>query len=113
MDKHERGWEIQEGRPDQPLPRWNGSYGGDKRRLPKVVQKLVQGRPLTPEEKAELLWRFYELDMKRQARNRGFVGTMLVLATLGVLAFAAAYPPPWLRHEIIRVMGSHASQIRS
>jgi hypothetical protein len=106
MDRHERGWEIQEGRLDQPLPRWNGSYGGDRRRLPKVVQKLATGRQLTPEEKAELLWRFYEIDLKRRSRNRGLVGALLVLAVLGVLAFAAAYPPPWLRHEILRVLGS-------
>ena len=54
MDKHERGWEIQEGRDDLPLPNWNGSYGGDQKRLPKVVQKLLLRSPLTPEEKAEL-----------------------------------------------------------
>lgn len=105
MDKHERGWEIQPERPDQPLPQWNGSYRGDSRRLPKVVQKLAKGRPLTPEEKAELLWRFYELDMQRRSRSRGLTGVLLVLGTLGALAFMAAYPPPWLRHEIVRFLG--------
>ena len=104
MDKHERGWEIQEGRLDQPLPQWNGSYRGDSRRLPKVVQKLT-GRPLTPEEKAELLWRFYELDMQRRARSRGTTGVLLVLAALGVFLLMAAYPPPWLRQELARFLG--------
>jgi hypothetical protein len=105
MDKHERGWEIQEGRLDMPLPHWKGGYGGDRRRLPKVVQKLSQGRPLTPEEKAELLWRFYELDMQRRSRGRGMVGVFIILLALGALAFMAAYPPPWLRHEIVRFIG--------
>ena len=104
MDKHERGWEIQEGRLDQPLPQWNGSYRGP-RRLPKVVQKLTKGRPLTPEEKAELLWRFYELDMQRRARSRGTTGVLLVLAALGVFLLMAAYPPPWLRQELARFLG--------
>ena len=105
MDKHERGWEIQEGRLDQPLPQWNGSYRGDSRRLPKVVQKLSKGRPLTPEEKAELLWRFYELDMQRRARSRGTTGVLLVLAVLAVFLLMAAYPPPWLRQELARFLG--------
>lgn len=105
MDKHERGWEVQEGRLDQPLPQWNGSYGGDSRRLPKVVQKLAKGRPLTPEEKAELLWRFYELDMQRRARSRGTAGVLFVLAALGVLALLAAFPPGWLRQEMTRFLG--------
>jgi hypothetical protein len=105
MDKHERGWEIQEGRDDVPLPNWNGSYGGDQKRLPKVVQKLLLRRPLTPEEKAELLWRFYELDQARQSRNRVLTGTMIVLLILGVFALIAAFPPEWARHEITRIMG--------
>jgi len=104
MDKHERGWEIQEGRLDMPLPKWNGSYRGDARRLPKVVQKLAKGRPLTPEEKAELLWRFYELDMQRR-RSRGTAWVLLVLGLLGALAFMAAYPPAWLRAEMVRFLG--------
>ena len=105
MDKHERGWEIQDGRLDVPLPQWNGSYRGDPRRLPKVVQKLAKKRPLTPEEKAELLWRFYELDMQRRSRSRGMAGVLFVLVTLGVLAVMAAYPPAWLRQEIVRFLG--------
>jgi len=106
MDKHERGWEIEEGRQDLPLPRWNGKYSGDKKRLPKVVQKLLLGRNLTPEEKAELLWRFYELDVRRKARSRGMTGVTLVLLTLGVLALIAAFPPEWLRREFMHFMGS-------
>jgi len=105
MDKHERGWEIQEGRTDTPLPNWNGSYGGDPKYLPKVVQKLLLRRPLTPEEKAELLWRYYELDQARQSRNRVLLGTTIVLVILGVLVLIAAFPPEWARHEIARLVG--------
>lgn len=105
MDKHERGWEIQEGRLDQPLPRWNGSFGGDQRRLPKVVQKLAKGRPLTPEEKAELLWRFYELDVQRRSQSRGAVGVLVVVLALGIFFLMAAHPPAWLRDELARFLG--------
>lgn len=106
MDRHERGWEIDEGRLDQPLPRWDGGTRGDKRRLPKVVQKLLQGRNLTPEEKAELLWRFHELEQKRRVRSRAMIGTLLVFTALGIMAVLAAYPPPWLRAQILRVIGA-------
>ncbi|HEX7078956.1 MAG TPA: hypothetical protein VF363_11080 [Candidatus Eisenbacteria bacterium] len=106
MDKHERGWEIQEGRLDMPLPQWKGGTRGDRRRLPKVVQKLLQNRPLTPEEKAELLWRFHELEQARRVRQRALFGTFLVVAALGVMAAVAAYPPPWLRAQILRVLGT-------
>ena len=105
MDKHERGWEIQEGRDDVPLPHWNGSYGGDPKRLPKVVQKLLLRRPLTPEEQAELLWRYYELDQARQSRNRVLVGTIIVLLILGTFALIAAFPPDWARQEMVRLLG--------
>lgn len=70
MDKHEKGIEFDPYRPDQPLPRWNGKYGGDPKFLPKVVQKLLQRRVLTPEEKAELLWRYYELEQGGRVRER-------------------------------------------
>jgi hypothetical protein len=105
MDKHERGWEIQEGRDDIPLPNWNGSYGGDPKRLPKVVQKLLLRRPLSPEEKAELLWRYYELDQSRQSRNRVLTGTIIVLLILGAFALIAAFPPDWARQEMVRLLG--------
>jgi hypothetical protein len=108
MDKHERGWEIQPGRLDQPLPQWDGSYHGDQRRLPKVVQKLSKGRNLTPEEKAELLWRFYELDQAKRSGHGGLIGILLVIAVLGILALMAAYPPPWLREEVVRILGPMA-----
>jgi len=106
MDKHERGWEISEARLDLPLPKWNGSYRGDKHRLPKVVQKLLLGRPLTPEEKAELLWRFHELEQKRKVRRRAMTAVLLVVGILVALAAVAAYPPPWLRQEMSGVLGS-------
>ncbi len=78
MDKHEKGVEIDPYRADLPLTKWGGKYGGDQKRLPKVVQKLVLRRPLTPEEKAELLWRFYELDQGGRAR-RGLIAVLMVM----------------------------------
>ena len=102
MDNHERGWERIEGRMDLPLPEWRGSYGGDPRRLPRVVQKLMHKRKLTAEEKAELLWRLYELDQEARAARRKRVTALLTLGV--VLAIAAAwlwlYPPQWLVRSI-------------
>ena len=106
MDKHERGLEISEARLDLPLPKWNGSYRGDKHRLPKVVQKLLLERPLTPEEKAELLWRFHELDHIKRVRRRAMTAVMLVIGVLVALAAIAAYPPPWIREQMSGVLGS-------
>ncbi len=106
MDKHERGLEISEARLDLPLPKWNGSYRGDKHRLPKVVQKLLLERPLTPEEKAELLWRFHELDHRKRGRRRALTAVVLVIGILVALAAVAAYPPPWLRQQMSGVVGS-------
>jgi len=82
MDKHEKGIEVDRSRPDQPLPRWNGGYGGNPDRLPKVVQKLVHNRTLTAEEKAELLWRFYELDHEAKIRRRVVWAALLILFVL-------------------------------
>jgi hypothetical protein len=104
MDKHEKGIEIDPYRPDAPLTRWDGKYGGDQKRLPKVVQKLVLRRPLTPEEKAELLWRFYELEQGGRAR-RGLIGVLMVMVLCAVcvagylvythqIPFLAALAPP-------------------
>lgn len=104
MDKHERGWEVQEGRLDMPLPHWNGSTLGDKRRLPKVVQKLLHGRLLTPEEKAELLWRLYELDQRRRARRRWVAGASFAVASLAVLVYLVAYPPVWVRQQLLSLI---------
>ena len=106
MDKHERGLEVSEARLDLPLTKWNGSYGGDKHRLPKVVQKLLLGRPLTPEEKAELLWRFHELEHKKRGRRRAWMAVVLVIGILIALAAVAAYPPPWIRQQMTGVAGS-------
>jgi hypothetical protein len=104
MDKHEKGIEIDPYRPDAPLTRWDGKYGGDQKRLPKVVQKLVLRRPLTPEEKAELLWRFYELEQGGRAR-RGLIGVLMVMVLCAAcvagylvythqIPFLAALAPP-------------------
>ncbi len=88
MDKHEKGIEIDPFRPDLPLTKWSGNYGGDQKRLPKVVQKLVLRRPLTPEEKAELLWRFYELEQGGRAR-RGLL--WILFAIVIAIACVAGY----------------------
>ena len=77
-----------------------------KHRLPKVVQKLLLDRPLTPEEKAELLWRFHELEHQRRGRRRAVTAVALVIGLLVALAAVAAYPPPWLRHQMSGVLGS-------
>lgn len=83
MDKHEKGIEIDRTRTDTPLPRWNGRYGGDPKRLPRVIQKLLHRRALTAEEKAELLWRFYELDQAARGRRRALWATLIVFCALG------------------------------
>ncbi len=89
MDKHEKGLEIDPDRPDLPLPKWDGRYRGDQKRLPKVVQKLVLRRPLTPEEKAELLWRFYELEQGTRAR-RGLLWLLFAIV-VGIACFAGYF----------------------
>ena len=102
MDKHERGWEISEDRLDMPLPKWNGSYRGDRRKLPRVVQKLLHGgAKLTAEEKAELLWRFYELDQRARTRRGRLLATVVLLGIVGSLLYVAAYPPHWLRERML------------
>lgn len=102
MDNHERGWEKWEGRIDLPLPQWRGTYGGDPRRLPRVVQKLLHGRKLTAEEKAELLWRFYELDLETRARMRKRVAVLLTFGVVLVIAAAwlSLHPPQWLSRSV-------------
>ncbi|HZI89564.1 MAG TPA: hypothetical protein VFD83_03830 [Candidatus Polarisedimenticolia bacterium] len=97
MDKHEKGIEFDPYRPDQPLPKWNGKYGGDAKHLPKVVQKLLLRRTLTPEEKAELLWRFYELEQGGRVRER-LLWMLTVLLCLAAFAgyLAWNHQLPWL-----------------
>ena len=108
MDNHERGWEVQPGRLDIPLPEWRGGRGGDFRKLPRVVQKLLRRRKLTAEEKAELLWRFHELDQEARARNRARIATLVIAGTLLVAATAwlFAHPPQWLLQSIVSLLGS-------
>jgi hypothetical protein len=102
LDHHERGWEIKQERPDMPLPQWRGQYGGDPRRLPRVVQKLLHGHRLTAEEKAELLWRFYELDQQARTRRRKRMGLVAVVSVALVAAAAWVYlhPPRWLIESV-------------
>ncbi|HEX3112815.1 MAG TPA: hypothetical protein VHU20_06080 [Candidatus Eisenbacteria bacterium] len=111
MDRHEKGIEKIPGRPDKPLPEWNGSYFGDPQRLPKCVQKLVAGRPLTAEEKAELLWRFYELDQRarmRQQRTRAVVLSGLAIA---VVVYLAMYQRVWIMNQVMAWLSPPASPL--
>ena len=101
MDRHEKGIEKVPGRLDRPLTEWNGSYHGDSRRLPKVVQKLLLKRILSAEEKAELLWRYFELDQRgrqRQAR----IHTILVWSAVVILiAYFAVFQRTWIAEQVM------------
>lgn len=101
MDRHEKGIEKEYGRLDRPLPEWNGSYGGDSRRLPKVVQKLVHGKTLTAEEKAELLWRFYEIDQAVRTRQARVWTILLVLTLAAAAAYLGLYQREWVLAQVM------------
>jgi hypothetical protein len=79
-----------------------GGYGGDRRRLPRVVQKLLHRRRLTAEEKAELLWRIYELEQAAQAR-RGRTRAILLILFLAFSAIATwvFVTQPWITGGIL------------
>ena len=106
MDNHERGWEKKLGRPDVPLPEWNGFYWGDPNKLPRVVQKLRQKRKLTAEEKAELLWRFYELDQMDRSRVRIRIGVLLLLLVVvtSVAVWLYMNPQPWIAERLLQIV---------
>jgi len=101
MDRHEKGIEKEYGRVDRPLPEWTGSYGGDPRRLPKVVQKLMHGKTLSAEEKAELLWRFYEIDVAIRVRRARVLTTLLVLTILAAAAYFGFYQREWVVSQVM------------
>jgi hypothetical protein len=101
MDRHEKGFEKVPGRLDKPLPEWGGSYAGDPQRLPKVVQKLMRGMILTAEEKAELLWRLFELDQKERARRAHSQRILLVVALLLAAAWVAIYQWRWVAERVM------------
>lgn len=111
MDNHERGWEKKPGRPDLPLPEWNGSYWGDPKKLPRVVQKLKQKRKLTPEEKAELLWRFYELDQIDRRRTQLRIAALLVLLVVvtGAAVWLYLNPQPWIADRLLQLVDPGAA----
>jgi len=111
MDRHEKGIEKMPGRLDRPLPEWNGGYGGDQRRLPKAVQKLVAGRPLTAEEKAELLWRFYELDQRARMRTQRTRAVILSTLAIGVVVYLAVYQRVWILHQVKAWLSPPASPL--
>lgn len=101
MDRHEKGIEKEYGRLDRPLPEWKGSYGGDPKRLPKVVQKLMHGKTLTAEEKAELLWRFYEIDQAERTRRAHVWTALLVVVALAACAYLALYQRHWIVAQVM------------
>jgi len=101
MDRHEKGLEKVPGRLDQPLPEWHGGYGGDAQRLPKVVQKLMHGRILTAEEKAELLWRLFELDQREKSRRARSQRILVAVALLAAGAWVAIYQWRWVAEHVM------------
>lgn len=101
MDKHEKGIQKEPGRLDQPLSEWRGGYGGDVRRLPKVVQKLLHGRALSAEEKAELLWRFFELDHRARDRRRRIRGWVLGILVVALASYLAAHERAWIAAQVM------------
>ena len=101
MDRHEKGIEKEYGRVDRPLPEWKGGYGGDPRRLPKVVQKLMHGKTLTAEEKAELLWRFYEIDQATRSRQGRIWAAILVLGLLAAAGYFGIYQREWVMAHVM------------
>jgi hypothetical protein len=109
MDRHEKGLEKDPGRPDQPLPEWGGSYTGDAQRLPKVVQKLLHGRILSAEEKAELLWRYFELDQRNRSRRARAERILLALTLVAAGAWVAIYQWRWVANRVMAWLSPPAS----
>ena len=101
MDRHEKGLEKDPGRLDQPLPEWGGGYSGDAQRLPKVVQKLMHERILTAEEKAELLWRLFELDQRGRVRQARAKRILTALVLLGAATYMAIYQWRWVADRVM------------
>ena len=101
MDRHEKGIEKLPGRLDRPLPEWNGSYWGDPRRLPKVVQKLMLKRILSAEEKAELLWRFFEIDQRARQRRARIHSVIAWSALVLVVAYFALFQRTWIAESVM------------
>ena len=106
MDNHERGIEKKFGRPDTPLPEWNGSYRGDPQKLPRVVQKLQAKRRLSAEEKAELLWRIYELDLQDRRNTTGRIVVLLLFLMLctGGAIWLYLNPQPWIAERMLAIV---------
>lgn len=111
MDDHERGIDKQPGRLDIPLPEWRGGFGGDPRRLPRVVQKLLHKHRLNAEEKAELLWRIYELDQQARGRERKRFAIFLTASlVLGSLAGWLLLSQPWLLQGVVDIVQEMSSR---
>lgn len=111
MDDHERGIERRPGRPDLPLPEWNGNYRGDPRRLPRVVQKLRHKRRLSAEEKAELLWRLHELDQQERARDKVRFTVFLTVSILfATLTGWLLVSQPWLLRGVVDIVQEVSSR---
>jgi hypothetical protein len=101
MDRHEKGIEKLPGRLDRPLTEWNGSYWGDPKRLPKVVQKLILKRILSAEEKAELLWRFFELDQQARHRRARIHNAIVWSAALLLIGYIAIFQRTWVAEHVM------------
>jgi hypothetical protein len=101
MDRHEKGLEKVPGRLDQPLPEWNGSYSGNVGKLPKVVQKLMHGVNMSAEEKAELLWRFFELDQRGRQRQVWMRRVLVAVVLIAGTAYVAIYQWRWVLNQVM------------
>ncbi|MEK7348639.1 MAG: hypothetical protein AABZ94_07175 [Candidatus Eisenbacteria bacterium] len=75
------------------------------------MQKLKQKRRLTPEEKAELLWRFYELDKIDRRRTQVRVAALLVLLVLvtGAAVWLYFNPQPWIANRLLEIVDPGAT----
>jgi len=111
LDDHERGIDKRPGRLDIPLPEWKGGFRGDPRRLPRVVQKLFYKHRLNAEEKAELLWRIYELDQQERARERKrFAIFLTVSVVFGTVAGWLLLSQPWLLQGMVDIVQEVSSR---
>lgn len=109
MDRHEKGIEKDPDRLDLPLPEWQGGYGGNPKRLPKVVQKLLRGRVLSAEEKAELLWRYFEIDQRARARSSRDRKVFALVLLFLVLAYVGVYQRGWVVANLMAWLSPPAS----
>jgi hypothetical protein len=70
------------------------------------VQKLMHKRRLSPEEKAELLWRIYELDQRDRVRTNRRVTLLLALLLVitGTAVWLYLNPQPWIAERMLEIV---------